>query len=210
MNNKIDIRKTVAPKSDQLNADDLMGDQKLTIKITKVTGNDDAAQPVSIHFEGDNKKPYKPCKSMRRVMIEIWGDDTRNYIGKSLMLYRDPEVTFGGMKVGGIRISNMSDMKGNKSVTLALTQSKTNRKPYTVSPIITQKKVEHDPAVKKAGDDAAALGVEAYTAWLATLDEATKETVRQFHKEWSEKAKSFVSVEFKNDDDVSFSYDEGE
>ena len=50
---------TVIPNSQQLNADDLIGGQSRTIKITNVTiamGE----QPVAIHYEGDNGKPYKP------------------------------------------------------------------------------------------------------------------------------------------------------
>jgi hypothetical protein len=128
----VDMSQTIAPKSDQLNADDLIG-RTLTVKVTKVSGCPEPQQPIAVNFEGDNAKPYKPCKSMRRVMVQVWGKDGQSYIGKSMTLYRDPEVVFGGMAVGGIRISHMSDIK--EPITLALTASKASRKPFTVKPL---------------------------------------------------------------------------
>lgn len=52
-----DMLKIVTPKSDQLNADDLSGGRTITITVTKVTITR-GDQPVSIHFDGDNRKPY--------------------------------------------------------------------------------------------------------------------------------------------------------
>ena len=123
---------TIAPKSDQLNADDLIGGQTKTITITKViAGSGDANQPVDIHYEGG--LPYRPCKSMRRVLVHIWGPDAKAYVGRSLTLYRDDEVVFGGVKVGGLRISHMSHMESE--VTVALTASKAKRKAFRVMPL---------------------------------------------------------------------------
>ena len=56
MNESIDISKTIAPKSDQLNADDLIaGPKTITVTGIKLVAED---QPVAIHFEGDDGKPY--------------------------------------------------------------------------------------------------------------------------------------------------------
>jgi hypothetical protein len=127
-----DMRQTIAPKSDQLNADDLIGVVK-TIKVTKVSLCGEPDQPIAINYEGDNGKPYKPCKSMRRVMVNVWGSDGTAYAGRRMTLYRDDKVLFGGVAVGGIRISHMSDI--DAPVTMALTASKANRKPFTVKPL---------------------------------------------------------------------------
>jgi hypothetical protein len=71
----VDMSQFIAAKSDQLNADDLM-DAPRTITITKVTAAPDAAeQPVSIHYEGGEGRPWKPCKTMRRIMVGVWGKD---------------------------------------------------------------------------------------------------------------------------------------
>lgn len=125
-----DLSLTITPKSDQLNADDLIAGP-MTIRITKVTACPGSAeQPIAIYFDGDNGKPYKPCKSMRRVLVQVWGKDGMSYVGRRMTLYRDQNVMFGGVAVGGIRISHMSDI--DSAVTLALTATRASRKPYTV------------------------------------------------------------------------------
>lgn len=134
-----DMLRTIEPKSTQLNADDLLAGQTKTIKITKITGME-GEQPIAINYENDNGKPYMPCKSMRRVLVNVWGKDGNAYVGRYLTLYRDDKVVFGGVAVGGLRISHMSHITEPK--TMALTASKTSRKPYTVKPIIIEQKKE--------------------------------------------------------------------
>lgn len=189
-----DLSQTIAPKSDQLNADDLIG-RTMTVRVTRVSRSESPEQPIAINFDGDNGKPYKPCKSMRRVLVQVWGKDGAQYVGKSMTLYRDDAVKFGGMDVGGIRISHMSGI--DKAVTMALTASKANRKPFTVKPLSVQDATppQISPEVKKAGDAAAAKGVDAYKEWLASLDPKTKETVKPYHKGWSDVAKAVVMPE---------------
>ena len=58
----LDMSRFVEAKSDQLNADDLIGAPR-TITITRVTGSD-GDQPVSIHYQGDAGKPYKPAMQL--------------------------------------------------------------------------------------------------------------------------------------------------
>ncbi len=128
----VDVSKTIAPKSDQLNADDLIGKPSLTIEVTDVKGVA-GEQPIAIFFKGDNGKPFRPCKSMRRVLVFVWGENGKDYIGKAMTLVRDPEVKFGGIKVGGLRITHMSHMK--EAQTFSLTESQKVRKPYTVQPL---------------------------------------------------------------------------
>lgn len=133
-----DITATTEPKSDQLNADSLIGGKTKTIKVTKVSlviGE----QPVIINYEGDEGKPYKPGKSMRRVLVHCWGADGNNFIGRSMTLYCDEKVTFGGMAVGGIRISHMSHI--DKPVTMALTATRSKKAPFTVKPLVTKQPI---------------------------------------------------------------------
>ena len=129
----VDMGNFIAPKSDQLNADDLIAGPR-TITVTGVRANEGSAeQPISINFEGDNGKPYKPCKSMRRVMVAVWGANATAYVGRSMTVYRDEDVQFGGMKVGGIRISHMSHIDAPQ--TMALTATRARRAPFTVQPL---------------------------------------------------------------------------
>jgi hypothetical protein len=125
----MDMSATVAPKSDQMNADDLISGPR-TIRIDRVSGSGNPDQPVNVHFDGDNGKPFRPCKSMRRVMISAWGADASEYVGRSMTLFRDPKVAFGGMEVGGIRISHMSHIE--RDMTMALTVTKAKRAPFVV------------------------------------------------------------------------------
>jgi hypothetical protein len=153
--NTIDMAQFIAPKSDQLNADDLIAGPR-TITVTGVSASPDAAeQPVSIHFEGDNGKPFKPCKSMRRVMVNVWGADAKQYTGRSMTLYRDSKVKFGGMEVGGIRISHMSHI--DTPVTMALTATRAKRAPYRVEPLKAEVRTMPDKAQEWADKQLAAI-----------------------------------------------------
>jgi hypothetical protein len=127
----MDLTATLAPKSNQLNTDDLITGPK-TITITSVTaGNNE--QPVAISFDGDEGKPWYPCKSMRRVLVAAWGADASQYVGRGVTLFRDPTVTYGGIAVGGIRISHLSGIDSPLSIALTVTRQK--RAPYRVEPL---------------------------------------------------------------------------
>lgn len=127
----IDMTDTIETKSDQLNFVDLVEPKTITITgVKKVAGE----QPISINYEGDNGKPWKPCKNMRRVMVQLWGKDADKYAGQKLTLYNDPSVKWAGKDLGGIRISHMTGIEKKFSVMLAV--SKGNFKPFVVEPII--------------------------------------------------------------------------
>lgn len=130
MNDVSSLKDTIVPKSDQLNADDLISGP-ITVNILNVRrGSRD--QPVIIDIDG-GKQPYKPCLSMRRVMIKAWGDDGRSWVGKSMTLYCDPTVKFGKVAMGGIRISHMSHI--NEELILMLTTTRAMRASYRVEPL---------------------------------------------------------------------------
>jgi len=136
MTQQTDMRQAIAPKSDQLNYEDFLGERTLTIKITTVTVKPGAEQPVTVNFEGDNKKPYKPSKTMGKVICALWGDTKEVYFGRSLTLYGDPTVLFGGAAVGGIKISHMSNL--DSKVTMMLTSTRGKKAPHTVHPLVVQ------------------------------------------------------------------------
>lgn len=179
-----DLSQTIAPKSDQLNADDLIGGPK-TIRITRVSRMSEPDQPIAINFEGDGGKPYKPCKSMRRVLVTVWGIDGNTYAGRRMTLYRDEKVQFGGMAVGGIRISHVSGI--DREMTMALTVTKARRVPYTVKPLREEQGAKSSPAPAErqpeqrqqssnrdrlfaAAREAAAKGSEALRTFRDSLD----------------------------------------
>ena len=182
----IDLSDTVKPNSKQLNADDFIAGQSITIKITgvsKLVGD----QSVKINFEGDNGKPYLPCKSMRRVLITIWGKDGSKYEGRSLTLFRDEKVRFGPSEVGGIRISHMSHI--DSPITMALTASKTSRKPYTVKPLVEKEFDLETKKLKEEGEAVATMGTEAYTKWGKALSPEQREKIKEYITFWMATAK---------------------
>jgi hypothetical protein len=136
-----DMSQVIVAKSDQINAGDLVGISR-TVRIASVNVQPGTEQPVAIKIEGD-KKVFRPCKSMSRVLVAAWGPDSAKYAGRSMTLYCDPDVLWAGMKVGGIRISHMSHIDG--PITLALAENKKNRKLFTVKPLPQQR--ANSPAV---------------------------------------------------------------
>jgi hypothetical protein len=83
-----------------------------------VKGCDEPDQPVAIHFEGDDGKPFKPCKTMPAGAGPLLGRRGNTFVGRRMTLYTDPNVLFGGIKVGGIRISHMSHIEREMAVAL--------------------------------------------------------------------------------------------
>lgn len=135
MSDVSNLRDTILAKSDQINADDIVGGS-ITITITAVKRGDSAEQPVIIHYQGDNGRPYKPCKTMRRVLIAGWGENGAAWVGRSMSLYNEPSVKFGGVAVGGIRISHMTDI-GN-GLRLTPNASKGKKQEVIIQPLKAQ------------------------------------------------------------------------
>lgn len=127
----MDITETLAPKSDQLNAEDLLTGPR-TFTVEKVTKGS-TEQPVEIHLVEFPGRPFKPSKTVRRLIAAIWGVEASDYVGRRMTLYRDPDVKFGGMDVGGIRMSHASHL--DKPVTIALAETRAKRKAYRVDPL---------------------------------------------------------------------------
>ena len=142
-----DMSVAVVPKSDQLNAEDLIPGP-ITVTIERVVIRP-GEQPVTVHIVG--RKPYKPCKTMCRILILAWGSDADLYKGRRLTLYRDPDVRWAGKAVGGIRISYMSDIR--EPITTMLSETKGKYAEWTVRPLVDPK-----PAQKPAQNLRTAIG----------------------------------------------------
>jgi hypothetical protein len=181
----MNLSNTIIPKSDQLNADDLIAGP-MTIKITGVDAGN-AEQPVSIKYDGDRGRPYKPSKSMRRVLVTLWGTEGNDYIGKRITLYRDPNVKFGGDPVGGIKISHASDLE--QSIQISLTEKRGKRAPHTVNPLPPEKASEPPPRpideLTAAGDSISLSGMSAYQKWFSeSLTRAERKLLADKHPGW--------------------------
>lgn len=117
-----DISEFVLAKSDQLNADDLTGAPR-RIKITG-TKKGNKESPVIINYEGDSGRPFKPCKTVLRILQKAWGSNTGNWEGKEALLFCDPTVVYAGKEVGGIRVKALSDIPSQIRAMLAKTRGK--------------------------------------------------------------------------------------
>lgn len=130
------VLKAIEPKSDQLNADDLIG-CSVVVTIKEVRRGDEQQKIVLIIDGG--LRPYKPSKSMARVIVQLFGADPIKWVGQSLELYRDPTVKWAGVAVGGIRISGATIERDTE---LMVTISKTKREAIKIKAI----KVANDPS----------------------------------------------------------------
>ena len=118
-----DLRATVVPNWCRLSADRLLGASRI-ITITDIQMKSGRDRPLWIYFYGDNGKPYKPNITMRKLLIHAWGYNRPDWIGRSMELYCDPEVKFGALKVGGIKISKVRDTTKDIKAMLQTTRGK--------------------------------------------------------------------------------------
>ena len=175
-----DMTMTIIAKSDQINAADLIGNPRtVTVSEVRIKAGDD--QPVTIMIEGD-KKAFRPCKGVRRLLVRVWGPDASKYIGQSLTLFCDPSVTWAGKEEGGIRVSHMTGLK-SKIVEFMRT-SRAATKPYEILPLIAEvRDLPTDPARKWAD------------AYIAAVDKAADtEALNAFT---NEKAKKLAELQDK-------------
>jgi hypothetical protein len=157
-NDNDDITPLLAAKSDQLNADDLIaGPVTVRVISARITGG--MEQPVTVELDGGHR-PWKPCKTTMRVLAALWGSAPSAWAGRLVRLYRDPTVKYGGVEVGGIRISGMSHIDGPKKITLAA--SKKSKVEHRIDVLRDEPKRPQPRAVQQ--DDAPAPGVDDYRA----------------------------------------------
>lgn len=165
---EVNMLDSVKPKSDQVNADWFISGPQ-TYEIERVAGNEaNKEQPVNVWLKGVNV-PYRPSKSMRRVLVAVLGADAAKYAGHKITLFNNPEIRFGGVQCGGIQISHMTGLE--KATTLMLTSSRSKKSPFVVKPLIEaqpqqpQQPAIDEPAVLQAASDAARNGKDAFNQW---------------------------------------------
>lgn len=187
-----DMSVVIQPKSDQVNADDFIGGPR-TFTIEAVHINPDADQPVQIQLVGE-KRVWRPCKSMSRVLVAGWGPDAKTYTGRSVTLYRDPKVKWGGMEVGGIRISHMTHIE--RDMMIQLTATKGKRAPHVVKPLAAEVKPIPAKGKQTAEEwaDAHVAAIEAADT-IEALDAVAAKGERPMAKLESDKPDLFAKVQ---------------
>lgn len=176
----LDMTESIAPKSDQLNADDLLSGPR-TFTVTEVRQGASAEQPIDIKL-AEHGQPFKPSKTVRRVLVAAWGKDASTYVGKRMTLWCDPSVKWGGQAVGGIRVTHLSDIKG--PLKLALTVTRGKKEPTTVQPLPDAPAPSQRPSnaitadqLKQLTEAMKANGFTDKDSWLAYLSQTVGQDV---------------------------------
>jgi hypothetical protein len=131
MTEDVNIDATLAPKSDQLDAIELS--QPRTITVRAVTAGS-GEQPINVYFDGDDGRPFRPSKTVRRILREAWGNRGSDWVGKSATLYNDKTVKYGGIEVGGVRVSHVSHIDSPLTMMLPVTRGKFAK--YHIQPLV--------------------------------------------------------------------------
>lgn len=164
----MDLSSTIVPKSDQLNSEDLLTGP-VTVTVEEVRKGT-AEQPVVIHLVEFPGRPFKPSKTVRRLLVAAWGKDASVYTGRRMTLFRDPTVKWAGEAVGGIRVSHLSHI--DKPLSVALTVTRGQRKVHVVEPLREKPRAAQQLAVPVDGptpaDIAACTDIDTLREWWQT------------------------------------------
>lgn len=177
----MDMSASIAPKSDQLDAIELVAGPH-TFTIEKVTQNN-AEQPWNFHLT-EFPRPWRPGKSMLRVMAAAWGLDGNKYAGHRVTLFCDSTVQFGNEVVGGVRISHMTGITKPLKVPLLVKRGKSAV--FTVQPLpdapapAQPETVPEDVVAKTAQYIADGKGAD-YLNWL--VEQKAPEYITDYVKE---------------------------
>lgn len=182
---EINLATTIAPKSDQLNADDLVAG-RLTTRVVDIEQKDSETQPIWIYLESHPGRPWRPCLTQRRLLVKCWGPGTnKSYVGRTVELMCDPKVIYAGAAVGGVRVYALSHIEKDEWV--AVSESKNKRTQYLVRKIdaLPDTKAKQSEPTKPRGDLASALStIEKWSGDVAPL----KKGLGEKHWEKEERA----------------------
>jgi hypothetical protein len=167
-----DMSGSTKAKSDQINYVDLGHEGLQEIRVTSAHQVDDGKGGLKtvINYEGDNGRPYKPSKGMDRL-IQCkfgWGNDSDNWIGKSILLVGNKDVVWAGSAHGGIQIKALSHIDKAGFVELVALNGK-KRSLYKVD--------FFEPSVIKPTADELAW-IDAIKSGCATLEQIENEDYR--------------------------------
>lgn len=133
---------TTEPRSDQWNADDFIGGPRtFTIAGVKVGS---AEQKYDIELVEGEGRVWRPPLTVLRLLKAGWTDEATTWVGHQVRLYRDPSIRFGRDEVGGIRVSHMSHLPGDKPLTENLTVTRGKREKFTVEPLLRVDVLRHE------------------------------------------------------------------
>ncbi|RZU64908.1 hypothetical protein EV379_1219 [Microterricola gilva] len=186
----------VAPKrnTDQWNADDFaVGSRVFTIAGVR-DGTKEGPYDIDL-VEGEGKC-WRPPNTVIQLLNDVWGtEDSDDFIGRRVELYRDPSVKFGREVPGGIRVRAVSHIKEATTVVVQTTRGKRDK--FTVQPLPTAPTQPTDTSgrdwaaeLKLAGDDIDAV---ASLGKAASGAHAAGDVIAAMKRKWGELNKAAES-----------------
>ena len=189
----MDITDALAPKSDQLDAIELVNPRTFTIDQGSRLGNREGQPVVEIRLV-DFPRVWRPSKGMLDAIVAIWGTNAAEWAGQTVTLYNDREVTFGKDKVGGVRISAMSGIDKPTTVQIRGRGQGARKIPWEVQPIATTPTPDPTPHL------AAITTADTIDTLIAAWNDAGKAGVTGNPNVIAAKDKRKAELTAKNDD----------
>ena len=147
----IDLTKHIQADSDCLVAADLVGGP-LTILVERVTESGKNDKKKIDIFYANSEKPFRPCKSMLRILCELWKTtDATTFIGRGITLYREPDCMWKGEKTPGVRICGLSHIE--KAVTVVANERRGKMATYQIEPIRPWPPAAPEPQAQPTPED---------------------------------------------------------
>ena len=158
---------TAEPRSDQLNADDLIGSSRI-VTIAGVRAGT-AEQKYDIMLAGETRV-WRPPVTVVRILLAAWGDESDVWVGRSAARARAPPGRGGPAPPGGIRGRARSHI--DKRMSVAVQEKRGKRKMHVVE-VLTDvpAPTAEVPTLADAQIDAATTTDELRGMWSAATPE---------------------------------------
>jgi len=101
------MNRSTAHPSNYLSKQDVMPPLVLTIagvQMEALQGDDGRKSKPVMSFREEGVKPMIVNKTNWMVLEAVYGDESDDWIGKSVEVYHDPEVMMMGNRIGGTRV----------------------------------------------------------------------------------------------------------
>ncbi|ROS28883.1 hypothetical protein EDF22_0614 [Rathayibacter sp. PhB127] len=153
----MDITQALAPTSDQIDAIELVEPRTFTIAPGSRLGKRDGKTVAEIRLV-EVDRVWRPSKGMLDVLAACWGTKGDQWVGRRVTVYNKPDVMFGPNKVGGIRISHLSNIEGPRDLLIRGAGAAGRKQTWHVDPLADAAPARDWLAdLTAAGDDLAAI-----------------------------------------------------
>lgn len=116
-----------------------------------------------IYF-GEHTRGFVPSKTAAACIGAMFGDDTDDWVGKRVHLYKDARVKVGGRTVGGVRVKGSPDIEKTMRVKIQVT-ARRRAEEHTLEKT-------PDACPLRLTLESVGLTVDQYDAWAASVGRA--------------------------------------